>query len=228
VTRFAECHLGFRGLCTNLDLATTNNHQKGIILASTLVGALLATSSGGSSMENVQQTSRILRKVAIMTLIGFLAVILSGPIIAAAAALLPFAIVGALIYVFIKALILGPYLVGKIIGETFRGILFVLIGIPARILGKAGKTFGLVFTAAWSVLAFALSIAFPALMGGIVGAILGMIGGIEHSDADMRVPAGLLIGAAIGAVAGFLLREKSQSRHPVFGHAHSPQTVLPA
>jgi hypothetical protein len=222
------CIYGFRTLYTNLDSATTNNHQKGIILASTLVGPLSrATSSGGLSMENVQPTSCILRKVAIMTLIGFLAVILSGPIIAAAAALLPFAIVGALIYVFIKALIMGPYLVGKIIGETFRGILFILIGIPARILGKAGKGFGFLLTAAWSVLAFALSIAFPALMGGIVGAILGVIGGIEHSDADMRVPAGLLIGAAIGAVAGFLLREKSQARHPVFGHAHSPQAVLP-
>jgi len=179
-------------------------------------------------MENVHNTERILRKVAIMTLIGFLAVVLSGPLIAAAAAVLPFAIVGALIYVFIKALILGPYLVGKIIGETFRGIWFVVIGIPARILGTTGKGIGFALNTVWSVLAFALSIAFPALIGGAIGALLGVIGGIEHADADMRVPAGLLIGAAIGAVAGFLLRQKSQTRHPVLGNAHAPQTVVPA
>ena len=179
-------------------------------------------------METVPCTSCVARKVAIITLIGFLAVVLAGPIIAAAAALLPFAIVGALIFLFVKALILGPYVVGKIIGETFRGILFVVIGIPARILGKAGKAVGFVFGTAWSALAFAFSIAFPAIMGGIIGTLLGVIGGIEHSDADVRIPAGLLIGAAIGAVAGLLLREKSHPRQPVLGHVHAPQTILPA
>jgi hypothetical protein len=107
---------------------------------------------------------------------------------------------------------LGPFVVGRIIGEMFRGILFALVGLPARIVGKAGRGLGFVAQGAWSALALTFSVMFPAVVGGVIGAFLGVIGGIEHSDADMRIPAGLLIGAAIGALAGMLLREKHQAK----------------
>jgi hypothetical protein len=180
-------------------------------------------------METVPNTASIIRKIAIVTLIGFAAVVLSGPLIAAVAALLPFAIVGALIYLFIKAIILGPYVVGKIIGETFRGIGFVIVGLPLRILRKAGRGIGFVLHTGWAAVAFAFSIAMPAVLGSVAGALLGVVGGIEHSDVEMRVPAGIVIGAAVGAVAGLLLRHKP-ARKPVVLRAHPeiPQTVVPA
>jgi hypothetical protein len=162
-------------------------------------------------MQPVPHSACVFHKIAIMVLIGFAAVVLSGPLIAVAAALLPFAILGAMIYLLVKAMILGPYVVGKIIGEAFRGILFLLVIAPARALGKAGQAVSFVLRNAWSGLAVTLSVVFPSIVGGVIGALLGVIGGIEHSDADMRIPAGLFIGAAIGAVAGILLRERS---HP--------------
>jgi hypothetical protein len=178
-------------------------------------------------MENVQRSASIARKIAIMTLIGFVAIVLSGPIIAAVAAILPFAIVGALIYLLIKAVLVGPFVVGKVIGQTFRGIFFVLIGLPVRLLGKAGNAFLFVVHVVWSTLAFGLSIVFPVVVGGILGGALGLIGGIEHNDVDMRIPAGILIGAGVGLVAAFTLRGKRQS-NPIPLHAAAPQTVLPA
>jgi len=163
-------------------------------------------------MQPVPHSACVFHRIAIMVLIGFAAVVLSGPLIAVAAALLPFAILGAVIYLIVKAMILGPYVVGKIIGETFRGILFLLVIVPARALGKAGRAVGFVLHSAWSGVALALSVMFPSIVGGVIGAVLGVIGGIEHSDADVRIPAGLLIGAVIGAVAGILLRERSQPK----------------
>jgi hypothetical protein len=163
-------------------------------------------------MQPVPNSACVFHKVAIMVMIGFAAVVLSGPLIAVAAALLPFAILGAMIYLFVKAIILGPYVVAKLIGETIRGILFLLVIAPARLLGKAGRGVGFVVHRAWSGMALALSVMFPSIVGGVIGTILGVIGGIEHSDADVRIPAGLLIGAAIGAVAGVLLRVRTQPK----------------
>ena len=40
------------------------------------------------------------------------------------------------------------------------------------------------------------------ISGAILFAILGVIGGINHQDAEFRVPAAILIGAGIGALYG--------------------------
>jgi hypothetical protein len=43
------------------------------------------------------------------------------------------------------------------------------------------------------------------MAGGVIaGGLLGMVGGMEHNDADMRIPAGMLIGGAVGTVAAIM------------------------
>jgi hypothetical protein len=177
-------------------------------------------------METVPSTPLVLRKVALMTLIGFMVIVLSGPIIAVAAALLPFALIGFVFYLLLQALILGPRVAGKIVGETFRGLFHVFVLGPARLLAKVGHGAGFLLHLGWSFVAFLLAILLPTVLGGVVGGALGVVGGIEHQDADMRIPAGIVIGAAIGAMAGFMMRGKPQPKRVVV-FVPSPQAVRP-
>jgi hypothetical protein len=59
----------------------------------------------------------------------------------------------------------------------------------------------------WGGIRFVSGIALPMLAGGFLGALLGAIGGVQHNDADFRVPAGALIGAGVGLFA-VLIRSK--------------------
>ena len=54
-------------------------------------------------------------------------------------------------------------------------------------------------------------LAFAVGTGAIIGGILGMIGGMQFNDAEVRVPAGALIGASVGLIA-LLVRSKPATR----------------
>jgi hypothetical protein len=157
-------------------------------------------------MEKLQGSAHILRHVVLWTLIGFGVLVLSGPIIAIVGTLLPFALVGLLIWLVVRAIMLGPLMVGRIIGRTVHAVLAVprWAGRTAfhgvRRVGQAG----------WSTVSFVGSILLPAFAGALVGAMLGLIGGMEHNDADVRVPAGAVIGAGIGLVAGVTRPRRSR------------------
>src|SRR6516165_1167826 len=53
---------------------------------------------GGVAMNKVESAGQILRKVIIFTLVGFLVVVLSGPLLTVLGVLLPFALVGFLVW----------------------------------------------------------------------------------------------------------------------------------
>jgi hypothetical protein len=156
----------------------------------------------------------IFRKVALMTLIGFGVLVLSGPAIAVIATLLPFALVGGLVWLLVQAVLLGPRVAGAMIRNTFK----LVFGGPIWLLKRAWGGVRWVGGTAFALAGTALSMALPIAGGAFLGGVLGAIGGMEHNDADFRVPAGIAIGAGIGLVAGAL---RSRPKQKVL-------TVLPA
>jgi hypothetical protein len=57
---------------------------------------------------------------------------------------------------------------------------------------------------AGGLIGLALRMLFPAVAGALIFALLGVIGGVTHQDAEFRIPAAALIGAGIGALYGAL------------------------
>jgi hypothetical protein len=153
-------------------------------------------------MKNLEAAGQILRKIFIFTLVGFLVVVLSGPFLTLLGVLLPFALVGFLVWIPLQGIRLwrqgGWQSVRRAGGQAVRTVLAVPLWLISRAVGGAYWLVSSVF----SLLGFVLGIVFPTLAGAFLGAVLGLIGGIEHQDLDVRIPAGALIGAGIGFLAG--------------------------
>ena len=152
-------------------------------------------------MENKLQATNMLRKAAIITLVGFLAIALAGPIVALLGTMLPFALVGLAVYVPYRLVILakqgGWPAVSRAAGKTVR----MAFAPPRWVLGKVAGVFVGTIRLVRGALGFVSGVVFPPLGGAIAGAVLGAVGGMEHGDAEMRAPVGALIGASIGLVA---------------------------
>jgi hypothetical protein len=153
-------------------------------------------------MESLHTTADILRKVALLTLLGFLIVFLIGPVLTLVGIILPFALVGLLVWVpfrlFIQKREVNWSRLPKKAGQVIRTVLTIPIRIIAYV-GYAAK--GLLLLVA-GVIGFALRIIVPAVAGAFLFALLGAIGGVTHQDAEFRIPAAALIGATIGALYG--------------------------
>jgi hypothetical protein len=165
-------------------------------------------------MECCTGAAGIFRKIAMMTLIGFGVLVLSGPAIAVIATLLPFAIVGGLVWLLVQAILLGP----RVVGGMIRGVFRVVLGGPLWLLGRGWAGVKWVGGTALSLAGTMIGMLVPTVAGAFLGGVLGLVGGMEHNDADFRIPAGMMIGAGIGAVAGVL---RGRPRQKVL-------TVLPA
>jgi hypothetical protein len=144
-------------------------------------------------METLQGGSHVFRNVLLMALIGFLAIFLAGPVLALMGILLPFVLVGFIIWLGVKAIVVGPAVAGRIVGKTLRTVLAGPVWVGRQAWAGLGWVAGLTR----GFVAFV----FPVVGGACAGAMLGMIGGMQHHDAEFRAPAGALIGATIGLVA---------------------------
>jgi hypothetical protein len=176
-------------------------------------------------MEMLQGTVPMVRKAAIITLVGFLAVFLAGPVLTVAGVLLPFALVGLLVWIPFRGIVLwrqGGW--EAVQAATHKGFGRVL-AVPAWILATAFGGVKWVVGSAFSLVGFTLGLILPTLLGGIGGAILGFMGGMQHQDADFRIPAGALIGACVGLLIG---ATRSRSPRTVVVVRHVPQAVRPA
>jgi hypothetical protein len=176
-------------------------------------------------MQNLPGTATmLLRKAAIMTAIGFLVIVLAGPIIGLIGTLLPFLIVGFLVWLVVRMVILGPIVVGRFIGRTVRGIVSLILAGPRWVFRRVRGGVRLVGSGVGRVSGFARGIFWETLCGGAVGAMLGMIGGMNHQDAEFRVPIGAAIGASIGLLAAATRsrapREQVAQAIPVSGALH--------
>ena len=170
-------------------------------------------------MESLHSTADMIRKVALFTLVGFLAVFLIGPILTVLGLVLPFALVGFLVWLPFRLLVQKREInwsgLPQKAGQILRTVLFIpirigatILSIPIRIVAfLASAVIGLLRLVG-GLLGFVLRMIIPAVAGAFLFALLGAIGGLTHQDAEFRVPVAALIGAAIGALYGaFRTRE---------------------
>jgi hypothetical protein len=171
-------------------------------------------------MENLQSTAQLVRKIALLTLLGFLVIFLAGPVFTVIGVILPFALVGFLVWLpfqlFIvrkgidmpslqragekgRHVVLGvPLRLAAVVKKVVRTIFAVPLWIIGRIF--AGVVF--ILRTVFGLIGFVLGLVLPTLAGAILGAVLGAIGGMQHQDLEYRVPAGAVIGASIGLLVG--------------------------
>src|SRR6516165_4561118 len=135
---------------------------------------------GGVAMNKVESAGQILRKVIIFTLVGFLVVVLSGPVLTLLGVLLPFALVGFLVWIPFQGYRLWRKGGWPSVRQAGAKAVRTVVAVPVWLISRAAAAvFGLV-RLVFGFLGFVLGLAFPTLAGAILGATLGLIGGIEH------------------------------------------------
>src|SRR5713101_5481319 len=153
-------------------------------------------------MKNIEGAAEVLRKVFIFTLVGFLVVVLAGPLLTVLGVLLPFALVGFLVWLPFQGFRLWRQGGWPSIRHAFGRAVRTVFAIPVWLISRvAGGALWLV-RGVFGLIGFVLGIAFPTVAGAFLGAVLGLIGGVEHHDAEVRIPAGAAIGGGIGFLAG--------------------------
>jgi hypothetical protein len=159
-------------------------------------------------MESLHSTANLVRKVALLTLVGFLVVFLIGPVLTVLGVILPFALVGFLVWLPFRLFVQRRQVdwsgLPEKAGRAIRSVLTFPIRVGAYVLSAAIGLLRLV----GGVIGLTLRILIPALAGAVLFALLGAVGGMTHQDAEFRIPAAALIGAGIGALYGaFRTRE---------------------
>jgi hypothetical protein len=177
-------------------------------------------------MDNLQSAAQVARKVALITVLGFLVVVLSGPVLTMLGVLLPFALVGLLVWVpyrlFLEARQGGMPAVGRTAGQAIRTV----VAVPFWAIGRLLALIGFVVRGTFGLIGIILGLTIRVGAGAGIGAILGVIGSLEYHDPQVRVPAGALIGAAVGLLA-WALRSRP-ARPQVIIVRPAPQAPQPA
>jgi hypothetical protein len=152
-------------------------------------------------VETAHLLTAILRKLAFLALIGFLVVVLAGPILAMLGVLVSFALIGLLVWMPIRTMLYGkPFewsqvkavsrKLGTPVWAGCHRITGGALGHGKPVLEKVqatGRFLGMIFR--------------EAACGALVGALLGMVLGPESSVPSQ--PA--LLGAGLGALLGTLV-----------------------
>ena len=172
-------------------------------------------------MENLESTGNVLRKIALFTLIGFLVIVLAGPMLTLIGMLIPFALVGFLVWLPFHFLKIGRVGGWAAVRDTAKKGLLKIAAVPVWLASHIVYGALWLLRTAFGLVRFILGIVLPVLGGAFVGALLGLMGGIEYHDADVRIPAGALLGAAIGLLAG-ILRTRSKPVKPVVIRVEAP------
>jgi hypothetical protein len=153
-------------------------------------------------MESLYSTADMVRKLGLLTLLGFLIVFLIGPVLTLLGVILPFALVGFLVWlpfrVFIQKREVNWSGLPRKSGQAIRTVLTLPLRIAGFLLSVVTGLLRLVIGA----IGYGLRILIPAVAGAVLFAVLGAIGGAAHQDAEFRIPAAALIGGGIGALYG--------------------------
>jgi hypothetical protein len=180
----------------------------------------------------------VLRKIALLALLGFGVITLSGPLLAVfsvvfslAAVILVFALVGLLVWFLFRTLYIGHRAAwqgvrelgghaGGLLYSTGRGLGRMLV-FPFRVvhgvIGGTLRAVGFLGKKTWIATRFVVEIALVALTGVLVGVIVGAITGAMNHDAETAIPANALVGgsiAAMAAIAMTFLEKKPALRQP--------------
>jgi hypothetical protein len=173
-------------------------------------------------MEKLEGAVPIIRKIAIITLVGFLVMVLAGPALTVAGILLPFAVVGLLVWIPFKGFMLWKQGGWEAVQHATRKGFGYVFAVPVWILSRVFRGATWILGSVFGLIGFILGLILPTLLGTVGGAILGAIGGMEHQDADFRIPAGAAIGALVGLMAGAL---RSKRVKTIVVVRHVPERV---
>src|SRR5437899_777003 len=142
-------------------------------------------------MESPQTAADVVRKVLFLAFFGFLALILAGPVLAvvsvfvslilsAVAIVLPFALIGLLVWLPFQALVLGRHIqwhrIGQAGGVLFRGAFRAL----GQVVGGGFRFLRAVGGKVKAVALFFSRIVLDVVGGALVGGVLGVLGGQMH------------------------------------------------
>jgi hypothetical protein len=138
----------------------------------------------------------------LLTLLGFLIVFLIGPVLTLLGVILPFALVGFLVWLpfrlFVQKREVNWSGLPRRTGEVIRTVLTFPFRAGGLILSAVTGLLRLAF----ALIGYGFRILIPAVAGAFLFAVLGAIGGVTHEDAEFRIPAAALIGASLGALYG--------------------------
>jgi hypothetical protein len=180
-----------------------------------VLGRIILDRAWGVIMERLQGTGDVIRKVAGITLIGFLVVVLIGPVLTVAGALLPFALVGLLVYIPYRLLLASKQGGWPAVRDLGKKAVRTAVALPLWIGGRVTALVSFILRAVFRLIGTVFGLVFAVGTGAVIGAALGFIGGMEHHDLDMRVPAGALIGASVGLLALVLKSKPAARQAPV-------------
>jgi hypothetical protein len=167
--------------------------------------------------------------------VGFVAVILIGPVIALLSALLavvvtllavvlPFAIIGFLVWGGYQVVSQTPHSAWKNIRQAGEDMAKVLVLTPFKVCkGACVGTVNVskaVLQRSWATLAVVGRILFDALCGGAVGALLGSITISDNAQESVRV---IVIATILGAITGAIVRVSQTRRVPREVNLHPEQ-----
>jgi hypothetical protein len=169
---------------------------------------LSSTLLGGVNMERLHSTSEIIRKVALLTLLGFLVVFLIGPVLTVLGVVLPFALVGLLVWLPIRVFVQRREINWSGLPNKAGQFLRTVLAIPVRIVGFVLSAIAALLRLVVGAIGLGLRILLPAVAGALLFGVLGAIGGANHHDAEFRIPAAVLIGAGLGALYGAFKTKK--------------------
>src|SRR5438128_2435762 len=134
-------------------------------------------------MESPQTATGVVRKVLFLALLGFLALILAGPVLAilslcvslivsVVVVVLPFALLGLLFWLPFQALILGRKIQWQSIGHAGQVFFGGVFGSLRRVFGGGFRLVRALGGKAWAVAAFVSRIILDTVGGALVGGVL--------------------------------------------------------
>lgn len=186
-------------------------------------------------MDNLQSPAAVLRKVALLALIGFGAITLSGPLLALLSILLSFgvvlagfALVGFLIWLPFRLLVAGQRVAldnardlahGMAqVGARAGSIAWHVVSFPPRL---ALATLGGLYRLTRSTMRLGLELGLPAVAGVLVGLLAGWLGSAPGHDMEVAIATNAVAGGALGLLTGVVLAVRDR-RAP----AVQPQQVI--
>src|SRR5439155_22842162 len=90
-------------------------------------------------MERLQGIVPIARKAALITLIGFLAVMLAGPVLSLVGVLLPFSAVGLLVWIPFRLFMIGREGGWTAVRQSTGRVLRTVLAVPGRIISRLAR-----------------------------------------------------------------------------------------
>jgi hypothetical protein len=154
----------------------------------------------------------VIRKLVLFSLIGFVVVMVSGPVLALLSVVIPFALVGFLVWGAFALVFQGKRLDWREVGANVHRVAEAglrLVAVPLRavggVLGGGLLVLAFLWRRFWGTVWFAVEIALLAATGVGVGALIGFINRAQQPSVEVSVVGNAIIGGALAAVAGVVM-----------------------